>query len=89
MIDIDYHIFDKITLKTINGKQKVFIISVLTLVSVITILFDIVINCGYPGGLEHGRVSGSNSYLYGDTVWYSCEHGYTLKGPNLLLDLSP
>ena len=38
-----------------------------------------VINCGYPGYLEQGRVSG-NSYLYGDTVSYSCYPGvYYIK----------
>ena len=33
-----------------------------------------VINCGFPGYLENGEVTGS-SYLFGDSVWFTCDNG--------------
>lgn len=36
--------------------------------------------CGKPEDIPHTKVNGS-SYNFGDTLTYSCEKGYALKGP--------
>ncbi len=37
------------------------------------------INCGYPGNIENGYVDG-RSFLYGDSVRYSCKQGFRITG---------
>jgi len=37
-----------------------------------------VINCGFPGYLHNGAVTG-NSYLFRDIVSFSCDTGYRLQ----------
>ena len=38
------------------------------------------VNCGDPGTPENGFRVGSN-YQFGSEVYYSCDHGYQLSGP--------
>jgi hypothetical protein len=45
-----------------------------------------VMNCGFPGYLDNGEVTG-HSYLFGDTVSFSCSPGFRLFGPTSQLCL--
>merc|ERR1719318_856068 len=39
------------------------------------------INCGFPGYIENGQISGFN-YYFGDSILNSCNDGYKLSGPH-------
>jgi len=36
------------------------------------------VSCGYPGDIDHGYVSLSSYFTYGNTATYSCRRGYRL-----------
>lgn len=41
------------------------------------------IDCGVPETLPNGKVSGLAATTYNSLVWYVCDVGYTMEGPNV------
>ena len=40
----------------------------------------LLVHCGHPGNIEHGRVDVSEGTKLGDTAYYACDTGYALNG---------
>ena len=64
-------------------RSTCMVVLVNILCSVHVLLLFLVIHCGAPPAVHHGRVEGSD-HTWGSSVSYSCSEGYQLSSPGVL-----